>query len=211
MRIVTIYPRASIHCHADDEFSALDFSCSKATIHFFTGINRVRRADAITKRNVGTTQHIEAMMEMKIDETTIGIFHCTIRTNLDVTILCGSMGREGRLFRTIRFDNTNITCGRTLSVVALTSDPTNEAVEPWRIEAMAQSDYAVLLSTPGNPVCGQWNLTLPPPERLDGRRFRLVIAAKSVADQKIHCTMNNHFESGKWFMKTRPICRPEKR
>jgi hypothetical protein len=124
-------------------------------IRFFTGINCIRGADAIVKRNVGIRQHIEAMMGMKTDDTTTGIFHCTIRTNLDVPTLYGSMGREGRLFRTIRFDNTTITCGHAFSVVALASDATNEAVAPWRIEAMGQSDYAVLLSTPGKPVRGQ--------------------------------------------------------
>jgi hypothetical protein len=115
----------NIHCRADGEFSALDFSCSKTTIRFVTGINCTGCAHAVVKRHVGTTQHIDAMMEMKTDETMIGIFHCTIQTNLNVATLCESMGREGRLFRTPKFDNMTITCGYAFSVVAVASDATN--------------------------------------------------------------------------------------
>jgi hypothetical protein len=172
--------------------------------HFFASTAGTRSAFAMARCSVVSTRRIEARLIKKSDATTNGILHCTIRTDLEAVTFSGLFDRTGRLLWTLGLTGTKIARGNALSVIALTEDTTDEVVERWRIEAMGNCSYALLLTAEGRALRAQHNIDVA--ATFDGRQFKIAMDPSFLAGQPIRCRLIGPENQPTCFVRPLPIC-----
>jgi hypothetical protein len=171
--------------------------------HVFAATNGSRSAFAMEKCNVVATRRIEMRLVQKLNDPMNGILTVMIRTDLGPVRFCGIMNQSGHLLRTLGRPGAIVCRGDSLTVVAFTDDPTNESVEPWRIETMGTCPYALLLSSEGHKLHAQHNIDLPTTPR--ARRFRLEMGSNFNTGKAISCTLIDMDTAEPCFVRPRAV------